>query len=145
MANPQQPGQPGPGMSNIDIAQLLAALKSSGSSPALDNLISKLDRKISREIDAEEAELAQQAAGRKANAENMVQVALQETARQNACTHTKPRGMGTALAGQFTHRHWQTLVCQYCGKQFSDPPQSPEQKVPAHLMPDRTFVGGPQN
>lgn len=144
MANPQQPSVSG--VSNIDLAQLIAALRSTGpaSNPALDNLIAKLDLKVSREIDEETAIREQQLAGRRANAENMVRIGEQEAARQNLCGHTKPLGKGTALAGQRTHSGSLTLICQYCGKEFSDPPRKPSERIPNGLMPDRHFVGGPQ-
>ncbi len=85
----------------------------------------------------------QAAAAQKANSDNMVAVAEDERRKQAACPHIKPRGAGTALAGQKTHRGWFTLVCQYCGKQFSDPPQRPTEQIPPHLMPDMHMVGGP--
>ena len=37
-----------------------------------------------------------------------------------------------------------SFTCQYCGKNFSDPPQRDGERVPAHLMPDMVLVGGPQ-
>lgn len=98
---------------------------------------------LERKNEERNGALAQVEAARKANADNMVMVHQQEVLRQSACTHIKPRGLGTALAGQKTHRGWYTFVCQYCGKNFSDPPQRPEERVPQHLIPDMALVGGP--
>lgn len=111
--------------------------------PAMTELAELLAKRLKKEIRLEEEAEDQIAAARKANADNMVLVHQQELATQSSCPHMKPRGMGTALAGQKTHRHWTTYVCQYCGKNFSDPPQRPEEKVPAHLFPDGNLVGGP--
>lgn len=124
------------------IAQLATQL-GGGQSPEMAELVKLLARKMKKELDAEEAAEEQQAAARKANADNMVLVHEQELRAQAACPHIKPRGQGTALAGQKTHRGWFTYVCQYCGKNFSDPPQRPEEKVPSHLFPDGHMVGGP--
>jgi len=99
----------------------------------------KMERENSLREDAEN----QLAAARKANSETMLAVHAADVARQNACTHIKPRGVGTALAGQKTHRGYYVLVCQYCAKPFSDPPQRPEERIPSHLMPDMSLVGGP--
>lgn len=102
----------------------------------------ELKQREKQQFEADQV-INQAEAARKANADNMVLTHAQELAKQAACTHIKPRGLGSALAGQKTHRGWYTLVCQYCGKNFSDPPQRPEEKVPGHLMPDMIMVGGP--
>lgn len=100
-------------------------------------------RKMEQENDERSAAESQIAAARKANADNMVQVHAHELANQAACTHIKPRGMGTALGGQKTHKGHYVFVCQYCNKAFSEPPQRPSERVPGHLMPDMSMVGGP--
>ena len=91
------------------------------------------------------AKVSQEVAARKANADNMVLVHENEKARQSSCPHMKPRGLGHALAGQKTHRGWYTLICQYCGKSFSDPAQKPEERVPNHIQLDMSLIGGPHN
>lgn len=130
-----------------ELAQVIAAAASQGSSnsPALNELIEKLNRKLGRELDDEEEKRSQQIAARKANAEFMVEAHRLEVARQSSCTHTKPGTNRTALGGQKTHRGWYTLICQYCGKQFSSPAQRPEEAVPAHLAPDMSTIGGPNH
>ena len=100
-------------------------------------------RKMERENNERETADKQMASARKANADNMVQVHAFELATQAACTHIKPRGMGTALAGQKTHKGYYVYVCQYCSKIFSDPPQKETERVPGHLHPDMSMVGGP--
>lgn len=101
--------------------------------------------KMERENEAREADLNQAKAAREANAANAVAEWEQQKLRQNGCPHMKPRGMGHALAGQKTHRGWYTLICQYCGKSFSDPAQRPEEKVPPHIQLDMALIGGPHN
>ncbi len=100
-------------------------------------------RKMERENSERDAIESQIAAARKANADNMVAVHAQELANQAACTHIKPRGQGTALAGQKTHKGFYVYVCQYCSKNFSDPPLKAGEQVPGHLHPDMSMVGGP--
>ncbi len=123
------------------LAQVVAS--SGNSSPEMQELVQLLSKRLRKELTQEEEAEKQHAAARKANADNMVLVHQQELAKQKGCPHIKPRGQGTALAGQKTHRGWTTYVCQYCGKNFSDPPQRPGEEVPAHLFPDGALVGGP--
>ena len=130
-----------------NLAQVIAANSGGGGnqSPEMNQLVTLLNRKLARELDEEDEAREQHARARKANAENMVLVQEQDKLKQSSCSHIKPRGLGSALAGQRTHRGWITLVCQYCGKQFSDPPQSPDQKIPPGIFPDMATIGGPQN
>lgn len=126
------------------MAQVVAAAVNNGSNdPVQKELMQLLAKKLKKELEAEETDDAQKAAARKANADNMVLVHEQERLRQNACGHTKPRNMGSALAGQRTHKGYYVYVCQYCGKNFSNPPQRPEEAVPPELFPDGALVGGP--
>jgi hypothetical protein len=131
-----------PTQNTTTMAQVIAQ-SGSGTSPEMQELAKLLSRRLQKEIAEEEERESQHAAARKANADNMVLVHQQELAKQRGCPHIKPRGQGTALAGQKTHRGWTTYVCQYCGKNFSDPPQRPGEEVPAHLFPDAHLVGGP--
>jgi len=126
-------------------AQMAQVALQSGnaSSPAMEELANLLAKRLKKEMLAEDEAESQTAAARKANADNMVLVRQQELATQSACTHMKPRGFGTALAGQKTHRGWSTSGGPYCGKEFSDPPQRPEEKIPGHIFPDLSLCGGP--
>lgn len=101
--------------------------------------------KMERENEERNAALDQAKAAREANATNAVMEWENQKRNQNRCPHMKPRGMGHALAGQKTHRSWYTLICQYCGKTFSDPPQRPEEQIPAHIQLDMSLIGGPHN
>lgn len=128
------------------MAQVVAAATGNANgpvSPVQHELMALLAKKLKRELEAEDAAAEQVAKARQANADHMIEVHKQELARQAACGHVKPRNMGTALAGQRTHRGNLVLVCQYCGKQFSHPPNRPEEAVPSHLFPDAALVGGP--
>lgn len=126
-----------------DIAQLVTMVPNQSNNPEMQALIGLLTQKLSREISKENEDLELREKARRANAEYLIQVAEAEKAAQAACTHQKPRGFGTALAGQKTHKDYHVFICQYCGKEFSNPPQSPDQKVPSHLYPDMNIVGGP--
>lgn len=139
MAQNQNPTQ-----NTSSLAQVVATNMNNGAlSPEQRELMTLLNKKLKKELEAEDAAEEQLARARKANADHMIEVHKQEVARQAACGHVKPRNMGTALAGQRTHRGNLVLVCQYCGKQFSHPPNRPEEAVPSHLFPDAALVGGP--
>jgi rubrerythrin len=125
------------------MAQVVTQMGGGNQSPEMQELARLLAKRLRKEIATEEEAEATHEAARKANAEHMVRVHEEEKRKQDGCPHIKPRGQGTALAGQKTHRGWITYVCQYCGKQFSDPPQREGEKVPPHLYPDGNMVGGP--
>tara|TARA_R110000868_G_scaffold153995_1_gene379981 strand:+ start:1183 stop:1602 length:420 start_codon:yes stop_codon:yes gene_type:complete len=113
------------------------------SNPSMDALIQLLTRKLSAEQDAEDLATSQAKAAQKANADSLMQAQKVLEAQQANCTHTKPGTNRTALAGQKTHRNFAVFVCQYCAKPFSEPPQRPIEKIPQHLFPDMSLVGGP--
>lgn len=122
---------------------VMANQNAGGANPGMDALIKLLTKKLAAEQEAEDAALAQAQAARRANAEALMEGQRQIEATQANCTHTKPGTNRTALAGQKTHRGYMVMVCQYCGKPFSEPPQRPEEKIPQHLYPDMSLVGGP--
>lgn len=101
--------------------------------------------KIERENSIRDDALNQAKAAREANAANAVAEWENQKRKQNSCPHVKPRGMGHALAGQKTHRGWYTLICQYCGKTFSEPAQRSDEQLPPHIQLDMSLIGGPHN
>lgn len=128
-----------------DLAQIatVAAAQTGAPTPELSALIALLTKKLSAEISEEEQKLAQARAAQLANANTLAEAQKVQENIQANCTHTKPGTNRTALAGQKTHRGHAVFVCQYCWKPFSDPPQRPQEKIPQHLYPDMSLVGGP--
>ena len=101
-------------------------------------------QKLEREQKAVDDTIAIQAAARESTLTALASATAEAKAKQNSCPHTKPRNLGTALAGQRTGAGYAVYVCQYCGKEFSHPPRKPEEAITnVHLFPPPEFVGGP--